>query len=247
MENLIITSVTGKAVTTSLIVAEIFKKEHRRVLQDIRELTCSQEFRKHHFVHTPYVHSQNGKTYPMYEMTKDGFSFLVMGYTGEKASKFKEDYINAFNAAEDRLKQTTPELSRKQLALMVIEQEEKMEQLQLENSKLKPRSDYFDLIIKSDDLLTMSQTAKVLKLPFGRNKLLKMLREIGVLFKSTNEPKQDLVDKGYFRVKEKMRTSKTGKQIVFLQTFTTQKGLAFLAKKLELIEVPEVRKTVFIN
>lgn len=90
----------NEALTTSLLVAERFGKEHKNVLRDIENLSCSEEFRRLNFEHTPYVHPQNGQTYKMYVMTKDGFTFLVMGYTGETAGKFKEEFINSFNKME---------------------------------------------------------------------------------------------------------------------------------------------------
>ena len=89
-------------IVTSLDVAETFEKEHRRILQDIRELGCSEEFRQHNFVQSEYLNQQNHKQ-PMYYITKDGFTLLVMGYTGEKAMKFKEAYIRQFNAMEAAL------------------------------------------------------------------------------------------------------------------------------------------------
>lgn len=75
-------------VVTSLDVAETFGKEHKRVLQDIRELDCSEEFNGHNFVPIFYKDSMN-RDKPMYYMTRDGFTLLVMGYTGEKAMRFK--------------------------------------------------------------------------------------------------------------------------------------------------------------
>jgi Rha family phage regulatory protein len=58
-----------------LKVAEVFGKEHKNVLRDIETLSCSEEFRESNFGLSSYVSSQN-KTLPMYQMTKDGFSFL---------------------------------------------------------------------------------------------------------------------------------------------------------------------------
>lgn len=86
-------------VVSSRDVAETFEKEHRRVMQDIRELRCSEHFRQHNFVLSTYQSVQN-KELPIYLMTRDGFTLLVMGYTGEKAMKFKEAYIKQFNAME---------------------------------------------------------------------------------------------------------------------------------------------------
>ena len=91
-----------KVCVTSLEVAEIFEKEHKRVLQDVRELKCSEGFRVHNFVQSSYTNTQN-KEQPLYHMTRDGFTLLAMGYTCEKAMKFKEDYIEQFNAMEKLL------------------------------------------------------------------------------------------------------------------------------------------------
>ena len=57
-------------VVSSLDIAETFEKEHRRVLQDIRELQCSDEFRQHNFVQSEYVNSQNRKQ-PMFVQETD--------------------------------------------------------------------------------------------------------------------------------------------------------------------------------
>lgn len=91
-----------RATCTSLDVAETFGKSHDHVLRDIRELGCSNEFRLSNFGESSYTNTQNKKQ-PMYFMTRDGFTLLVMGYTGELAMKFKEAYIKQFNAMEAAL------------------------------------------------------------------------------------------------------------------------------------------------
>lgn len=90
--------------TTSLIVAQAFEKEHKNILRDIEGLECSEEFRQLNFEHTPYVHPQNGQVYPAYRLTRDGFSFLAMGFTGRKAAVWKEKFLEAFNAMERALR-----------------------------------------------------------------------------------------------------------------------------------------------
>lgn len=89
-------------VVTSLDIAETFGKRHDHVIRDIRELECSDVFRLSNFGESSYVNSQNKKQ-PMYYITRDGFTLLAMGYTGEKAMKFKEAYIKQFNAMERML------------------------------------------------------------------------------------------------------------------------------------------------
>ena len=103
-----------RLVTTSLKIAEKFKKEHSHVLRDIRELECSDAFRESNFGLSSYK-SEQGKTLPMYEVTRDGFTMLAMGYTGKEAMKFKEDYINAFNAMENELKRIYTERQQWQI------------------------------------------------------------------------------------------------------------------------------------
>ncbi|WP_457794649.1 Rha family transcriptional regulator [Acinetobacter baumannii] len=85
--------------TDSLKVAEIFGKQHKDVLRKIESLDCSPEFTSAHFcAHVQTIQAgavQRDSKY--YEMTKDGFIFLVMGFTGAAAAKIKEAYINTFN------------------------------------------------------------------------------------------------------------------------------------------------------
>jgi Rha family phage regulatory protein len=93
----------GVAVTTSRDVAERFGKEHKVVLRSVERLECSPSFREHNFVPSEYE-GMTGigrvRHYPMYYITRDGFTFLAMGFTGKKAAQWKEKYIAAFNAME---------------------------------------------------------------------------------------------------------------------------------------------------
>ena len=85
-----------QAYCDSLQVAETFGKEHSHVMRDIEELHCSQEFNAANFGCIKYRDSR-GRYQRKYIMTKDGFTFLVMGYRGKKAAQFKEAYIKRFN------------------------------------------------------------------------------------------------------------------------------------------------------
>ena len=100
----------GKVVTTSLQVAEHFQRPHKDVLSSIRKLDCSPIFQERNFS-LSFYHSKllNGgyKKQPMYYITRDGFTFLAMGFTGKIAAKFKEAYINAFNEMEEKLRGVT--------------------------------------------------------------------------------------------------------------------------------------------
>ena len=89
-----------KIFCKSNLVAEIFDKRHDNILRDIRELieNCSKEFSFLNFEESAY--KVRGKDYPCYNLSKDGFTMLAMGFTGEKAVQFKELYINKFNEME---------------------------------------------------------------------------------------------------------------------------------------------------
>lgn len=85
----------GAAFTTSQRVAEAFGKQHHHVMQKLDALDCSEHFLTSNFSRVQFKH--RGNTYEACEMTKDGFMFLVMGFTGKKAAQIKEGYIDAFN------------------------------------------------------------------------------------------------------------------------------------------------------
>lgn len=87
----------------SLYVAVLFEREHRNILRAIQNLECSDEFRLLNFEQSTYKNEQ-GKRQPCCFMTRDGFMFLVMGFTGKKAAQLKEAYIQRFNEMEEHIK-----------------------------------------------------------------------------------------------------------------------------------------------
>lgn len=151
-------------VVTSLDIAETFDKEHARVLRDIRELECSDEFRVGNFAESSYLNSQSKKQ-PMYLITRDGFTLLVMGYTGEKAMRFKEAYIKQFNAMEkalfDRIKEREKGIAVRQALTKALQQSN-------ENERMHGHaySTYTNLIYKS----IFGKDAKHLREEYGISK-----------------------------------------------------------------------------
>lgn len=102
-----LTVVDGKITTTSNQVAQHFGKRHDAVLRAIRNLECSADFRLHNFAET-VVSRENPSggaaiESKAYRLTRDGFAFLAMGFTGKEAAQWKEAYINAFNKMEAEL------------------------------------------------------------------------------------------------------------------------------------------------
>ena len=97
-----------QAVTSSQLVAEVFKKQHKHVLEAIEKVKAENSAVTTMFYESTYT-AGTGKAYKMYYMNRDGLSLLVMGFTGKKALEWKLKYIEAFNAMEKQLK--TPKLS----------------------------------------------------------------------------------------------------------------------------------------
>lgn len=129
----------NEALTDSYKITKVFGKLHKNVIRDIRMLDCSNEFRKLNFELSFIIRDlPNGghKKEEYYTMTKDGFTFLVMGYTGAKAARFKEAYISAFNRMEKKLREKSQgqldddidvsKYGRKELAQLLIESDEEL-------------------------------------------------------------------------------------------------------------------------
>lgn len=97
----------GQLTTTSLDVAAHFGKLHKSVLRAIANLDCSPEFHQRNFA-PMIVEVEIGKGAirkdPAFRLTRDGFAFLCMGFTGKEAAKWKEAYIEAFNRMEAQLR-----------------------------------------------------------------------------------------------------------------------------------------------
>lgn len=103
--------VGGLPIVTSKNIADRFGKIHRDVLRAIDNLECSEDFRERNFAHSSYTSPQN-KILDCVNMTKDGFAFLCMGFTGKKAAEWKEKYIDAFNDMADKRVNEAPETMR---------------------------------------------------------------------------------------------------------------------------------------
>lgn len=124
MNEIVFRGVNDQALTNSLLVAKSFGKEHKHVLDSIRKLIegCAEISADPMFEETSYVNKQNGQTYPMYLMNRDGFTLLVMDFKGKKAMQFKLEYINAFNNMEAQIKDSQKPKSQLEILQMSINQ-----------------------------------------------------------------------------------------------------------------------------
>lgn len=138
MRNLInITDNKGTFVVTSRQVAEDFEKRHDNVLRDIENLISENSILRsqNYFIESHYKVIGNNKKYKEYLLTKDGFSLLVMGFTGPKALDWKLKYIQAFNKLENKYKEDLLQLQNeafKEITML------KLQMKQLENKVSLP-------------------------------------------------------------------------------------------------------------
>jgi anti-repressor protein len=169
-----------------------------------------------------------------YALSIDMAKELCMIENNDRGRQARQYFIMKEKEANNKPALTT---SRKELAIMILQAEEEIEKLtgitvsqDKTIQKLAPKAEVFDRAMDSSGLVDIGQVAKLLGLPFGRNKLFEKLRERGVFFKHKNEPKQKYIDRGYFRLKEMTIDRPGDKPILYLKVLVTQKGLLSICK-----------------
>ncbi|EEM6849664.1 Rha family transcriptional regulator [Salmonella enterica subsp. enterica serovar Montevideo] len=116
----------GSVLTTSIKVAEFFGKSHKNVLRKIRQTIseCPDDFARLNFEPADFI-DKNGDIQPMFNMTKDGYMLVVMGFTGKTAMKIKVAYIQAFNWMAELIRQSKASLEAERNAVMLEYMKEK--------------------------------------------------------------------------------------------------------------------------
>lgn len=208
----------GVPMTSSKTVAEVFGKDHGKVLRAIRNLECSEEFNQANFGFVQYADAK-GEMRPAYAMTRDGFSYLVMGFTGKKAAQWKERFIEAFNIMEAKLKENNlvdlEKLFTDPNTIMTICQNWKVdrEKLEVAESKIeqdKPKVLFAESVEVSEDSILVREMAKTIKqatgYDIGGQRFFFWLRENGYLIKAPgddyNMPTQRSMNMKLFEIKK---------------------------------------------
>ncbi|CDQ22552.1 phage antirepressor KilAC domain-containing protein [Halobacillus karajensis] len=241
----------GEVVTDSLTVAEVFDKEHKNVLKDIREMGCSEEFSRLNFKPSDYT-NERGRKYTKFFITQDGFTLLVMGYTGTQAMEFKEKYIEEFNLMKKELQNTSKasymiEDPIKRAQAWIQEQQEK-QMLEQRVAEYEPKISYLDSILGSTDTVTTSQIAA--DYGMSANKLNKLLHEFGVQYKVNGQwlLYSKHKSEGYTKSKTTEVQKKDGTTKVVMNTRWRQKGRLFIYETLKkqdifpLMDLEEIKK-----
>jgi Rha family phage regulatory protein len=130
--------VDGTSMVSSRVVAKEYARRHDNVLRDFDDLDISNEFRLLNFEESNYV-NQQGKKHREILMTKDGFMMLCMGFTGTKATRTKERFIECFNLGEKAIRETIPVLQRENESLRL--QNRRLEESSVPKTSRKRRRD----------------------------------------------------------------------------------------------------------
>ena len=241
MDNLVSVNVRiekDRMITDSRNVSDVFNKQHRHVLESIRNLEKDvPNFRQMFFEST--MPDSYGREQKVYFMDRDGFTLLAMGFTGSEAMKWKLKYIEAFNSLEKAW--NTPE---QVMARALKLADRTIEQLKYDNKVLeqkieqdKPKTIFADAVSTSHTSILVGDLAKLIcqnGVQIGQKRLFEWLRDNGYLIKSgqsKNMPMQRYVEQGLFEVKESTVQNPDGSVRITKTTKVTGKGQVYFVNK----------------
>lgn len=211
----------GTPVTDSLKVARVFGKQHKNVMQQVRNLLGSAENSAHKnwFYKSTYLDAQ-GKQQPLFVMNRDGFSLLAMSLTGEKALQFKVAFIDLFDKMEKAIAEiqpTTPAIPKtfaEALRLAASQQEQIEEQQRLIEAKEKqieesaPRVLFSQAVESAESSILIGELAKILcqnGIAIGEKRLFQWMRDNEYLCsfgERYNQPTQRATEMGLFEMRK---------------------------------------------
>jgi Rha family phage regulatory protein len=219
----------NRPTTTSLNVAEVFGKKHHHVMAAIKDLEITQEERETNFRLLSYSRTVGQgavRQYPYYEMTRSGFTWLVMGFTGKKAMRFKVAYTNEFDRMEEYIRNQQQQPATLPEGDQLIEQafllaRSRMLTAEAQVKELEPKAEAYDKFLSVGKNQSLQRAMSIVGVP-QVNKGIDLMREKGVLFTDPwNGPCAYMRVHGYATTRAHEKGSKT---------LIAPRGLDFLNK-----------------
>lgn len=246
--------------TTSKDISEKFGKQHKHVLRTIKDLVAQNSAAKNMFHETTY--ENRGKQYPMYFINRNGFTLLVMGFTGPDALEWKMKYINAFNRMEEIIRNEFTTLQRQQqqsqmpqrgtkefLALALLDAQQIIEEQERKLIDAQPAIVFHQAVAITEDTILVRDFAKLVtqalrqngfNVTIGEKKLFEWFKDKGYLIKqksnSYNMPTQRSVDMNLFKIKETTIQGDHGPRINKTSKITGKGQEYFIDKILEIYQ-----------
>lgn len=229
----------NQVVVSSRDVAENFGKQHKNVLRAIDDLVAQNSATQNMF--NEQVREYHGQDFRYYYMNRDGFSLLVMGFTGAEAIEWKLKYIEAFNSMEKKLKNplALPNFSNPAEAARAWADEfEKRKQAEQLIEAQKPKVIFAEAVSASKTSILVGELAKILRgngIPIGQRRFFQWLRENGYLIKRKgtdyNMPTQRSMELGLFEIKEGFYVNGDGVNVITKTPKITGKGQNYFINK----------------
>lgn len=232
----------GQIVVSSRMVAERFGKRHDHVLRAIEaKISTNPKLGAlDYFIETSYKDAK-GENRKEYLMTRDGFTFIVMGFTGVEADMWKLAYIEAFNKMEEALKNQTPALptTYKDALIALVAEVEAKERLQLEVKakeeaiqEMKPKADFCEEVLEADGAVPINIIAK--DYGMSARSMNRLLHQLKVQYPSggTWVLYAKYQDQGYTTTETGTKDTRFG-EYAYVTTKWTQKGRMFIYEKLK--------------
>ena len=205
MNEIILAHYGQKVTADSRMIAEHFEKRHADVIRAIESLVDSTQNCVDLFYEAKYTDA-SGKSNKRYDLTRDGFSLLVMGFTGQKALEWKLKYIAAFNAMEKQISTVRIPQTFADALRLAADQAEILE-------KQKPLVAFAETCAKSESTVLIRELAKIASkggIEIGEKRLFQRLRDWKMIFGRQNEPYQEYIDRGYFEVSQGVHENENG-------------------------------------
>lgn len=228
----------GLVFANSRDVAEFFEKQHKHVLDAIDRIISDAPTAEPIFRLSEYLDS-TGRRLRCFNMSRDGFSLLGMGFTGTKALEWKLRYIEAFNAMESQLKEQADPLvalnDPVRMRDLLLSYSEKAIALQSQVDDLRPSAEALERIAEADGSFTITNAAKTLQVP--PRKLTQWLMANAWIYvrPGTSEKiaYQSKITAGYLEHKVHEYVKSTGEEGISTQVRILPRGLTRLAKELQ--------------